>query len=296
MAKPTVRFGRDDLRFSAADEAHAPLTVMVKKIAAATGLFEPMALWALSDRDVARLRAECERNDDEVGMMMVDVHRNMRRALSPAEAADARGVVVTLLTQARERQRKLGKAAVFDAARHPRFPKGDARGGQFVPKSGARVTAERSTLEERQGRPAQGRPQQVAMDALAPETPQTSLDVFSGEERQMMGREGFRRPQAAEPTASTSPRLPEPTPMPEGATLADMGLRTSTSRWSYLHSDAEGAVFRRSDGKQTIRHTPEELKALQRGERIELDFGPTARGHFQADWSGFEERRMKEVR
>ena len=66
MEKPTVRFGRDDLRFSAADEAHAPLTVMVKKIAAATGLFEPMALWALSDRDVARLRAECERNDDEV--------------------------------------------------------------------------------------------------------------------------------------------------------------------------------------------------------------------------------------
>ncbi|HOA25431.1 MAG TPA: hypothetical protein PKI52_15590, partial [Aggregatilineales bacterium] len=161
MAKPTVRFGRDDLRFSAADEAHAPLTVMVKKIAAATGLFEPMALWALSERDVARLREECERNDDEVGMMMVDVHRNMRRALSPAEVADAREVVVTLLGQARARQRKLGKAVLrlrkgprsfkFDEVAHPRHPKGHPKGGQFRPKYASTVTLADFRLPETLG-------------------------------------------------------------------------------------------------------------------------------------------------
>lgn len=55
-----------------------------------------------------------------------------------------------------------------------------------------RVAPERSTLEERQGRPmARGRPQQIGFDAFAEETPQTTLADFTGEAQQMVGREGF---------------------------------------------------------------------------------------------------------
>lgn len=142
MEKPTVRFGREDLRFTAADKAHAPLTVMVKQVAAATNLFEPMALWVLPERDVMRLRAECERNDDEVGLMMVDVHRNMRRSMTPAEVADARATVVAMLKQARARAAEgVVKGVPFDAVRHPRYPKGHPKGGQFRPTGGASASA-----------------------------------------------------------------------------------------------------------------------------------------------------------
>ena len=107
-------------------------------------------------------------------MMMVDVHRNMRRALSPAEVADAREVVVTLLGQARARQRKLGKAVLrlrkgprsfkFDEVAHPRYPKGHPKGGQFRPKYASTVTLADFRLPETLGYLERDRPVRLGVN------------------------------------------------------------------------------------------------------------------------------------
>ncbi len=112
-----VRFGRDQLVFSARDRQQAPLTVRVKRIAAVVPqLMEPMAMWVLSDAEVEALRRECVRNGDEVGLMMVDVHRNLRATFSPEQKRDARNVIMAMLKQTLEQRRKSGRGVLVSKA------------------------------------------------------------------------------------------------------------------------------------------------------------------------------------
>lgn len=168
-----LTLGAEDLEFSAADKQAAPYTWRVKEIARVIGnIFEPMALWALRDDQLEALRREVRRNDDEVGMMLVDVHRNVRKGFSRRQREDTRQTVFAMYREALGRQhpdddtpvrKSLGKvtleeafapparprgvrrllvavggwlAKAFDPRAHPRHPAGSEQGGQFAPAAG----------------------------------------------------------------------------------------------------------------------------------------------------------------
>jgi|GEM_PF-2322275 len=96
-----LKFGVEDLVFTEAEKARSPYTWRVKEITRRIGhIMEPMAMWALSDEMIDALRREVVANDDQVGQMMVDIHRNMRASFSKAQKDDARGVIVAMLKQA----------------------------------------------------------------------------------------------------------------------------------------------------------------------------------------------------
>ncbi|MEA3404094.1 MAG: hypothetical protein U9R79_22885, partial [Armatimonadota bacterium] len=94
-----VGLGQLNWAFEAEELEESPLTAKVKKIAGTLPIMEPQALWAFTDEQIAELRREAERNGDEVGMMMVDIHRNVRRDMSPGERADAAAVVKAMLKE-----------------------------------------------------------------------------------------------------------------------------------------------------------------------------------------------------
>ena len=100
-----LTFGSEDLEFSDVDKAAAPYTWRVKQVARTIGnIFEPMALWALRDDQLEALRREVRRNDDEVGMMLVDVHRNVRKGFSRRQREDTRQTVFAMYREALGRQ------------------------------------------------------------------------------------------------------------------------------------------------------------------------------------------------
>ncbi len=95
-----LKFGVEDIVFTEQEKAQSPYTWRVKHVAAACNLFEPMAMWVLDDAMVAALRRECVANDDQVGLMLVDLHRDRRAAFTARQREEARGVVFAMLKQA----------------------------------------------------------------------------------------------------------------------------------------------------------------------------------------------------
>ncbi len=145
--EPTrLKFGVEDLVLSDAERKQSPWTWRIKRIAETIGdIMEPMALWALTDEMVEHLRREVIDNDDQVGQMMVDIHRNMRASFSKREIEETRATVVAMFRAAVEQQyeeRKAGGApdvrkAVPGDADGPRTleeaflpPRAPARGAQ----------------------------------------------------------------------------------------------------------------------------------------------------------------------
>jgi len=81
------------------------LSKRVKLIARMCGLFEPMALWGLSDEEVVQAKREAQAANDEVGEMMLDIHRNVRARMSPEQVKDAHNVVRAMVAQAVAKRR-----------------------------------------------------------------------------------------------------------------------------------------------------------------------------------------------
>ena len=80
-----------------------------------------------------------------------------------------------------------------EAPAAPAAPTGPAPAQLTIEGETEQQRVQRSSLEERQGRPtaARGRPAQIGFDAFAPETGQTTLGEFTGDDQQMLGREGY---------------------------------------------------------------------------------------------------------
>lgn len=98
-----LKFGVEDIVFTEQEKAQSPYTWRVKHVAAAVNLFEPMAMWVLDDAMVEALRRECVANDDQVGLMLVDLHRDRRASFTRRQREEARGTVMAMLKQAAAR-------------------------------------------------------------------------------------------------------------------------------------------------------------------------------------------------